>query len=224
MLLPKWVQRLAPFAAGAALLLLITALISIFHPLPSGGSRSDLVGQDLGGQRAPAFQLVNARGEAVSLANLRGKAVALTFVYTSCPDICPLTAAKLEEAYSQLGGEADKVAIVAITVDPETDTPPRMEQYTQEMGLEGKWQFLTSTRTILTPVWSAYSVAPLTPQAAALLVADGPSTAQSNATFALAHTLAVYLIDPSGRERRLLDADFSASDAASDLRALASGA
>lgn len=62
--------------------------------------------------------------------------------------------------HRDLGPETSKVAFVAITVDPETDTARRIAQYSQVMGMAGKWEFLTGSRAALTPFWSAYHVAP----------------------------------------------------------------
>ena len=39
---------------------------------------------------APPFQLRDQFGQAVSLSDYLGKPVVLTFLYTSCPDICPI--------------------------------------------------------------------------------------------------------------------------------------
>jgi len=216
----RWIVRLAPLLSGVLLLLAGTLLISRLTGQANPMDGSALVGTDLGGRSAPSFRLADARGDIVSLASLRGRAVALTFIYTSCPDLCPVTAEKLRYVYDQLGSDADKVAMVGITVDPETDTPPRMEEYTQEMQLAGKWEFLTSSRALLSPVWSAYAVAPLSSSQAGLLVAQGSGVAGSDAGFDQAHTLAVYVIDPQGREQRLLSPDFAPSDLTHDLEAL----
>jgi protein SCO1 len=211
------IAHLAPLAFGALLLVAVSVALSQSGLFARSGSSSALSGTDLRGRPAPNFALADAHGDPVSLADLRGKAVALTFIYTSCPDLCPLTVAKLRQAYEQLGPMTSKVAFVAITVDPETDTPPRMEQYTQEMQMSGKWEFLTGTRAELTPIWSEYAVAPLQPQQAKLLLTDGDSATKSDPSFAAAHTLSVYLIDPNGHEQRLLDPDFTSQEVAHDL-------
>src|SRR5262249_14671779 len=57
--------------------------------------RSGLKGYDLGGVPAPGFSLRDQNGAAVSLGALAGGPVVLTFLYTHCPDECPLTAEKL---------------------------------------------------------------------------------------------------------------------------------
>ncbi len=73
----------------------------------------------MGGSPAPGFALTDQHGEQVTLADQRGKVTALTFLYTHCPDVCPLTAAQLRLVDEQLGADADHVALLAISVDPE---------------------------------------------------------------------------------------------------------
>lgn len=58
----------------------------------------------------------------------------LTFLYTSCPDICPLITSKLRESYQLINGVASRVAFLAVTVDPERDTVQQVYEYSQKMG------------------------------------------------------------------------------------------
>jgi protein SCO1/2 len=222
MKLPESYRRFAPLAAGAVLLLVGTVISALVWPRWLGSP--PIVGTSLHDHPAPDFRLVNAQNRPVSLASLRGKTVALTFLYTDCPDLCPLTTQKFQQVYNQLGADRSKVALVAITVDPETDTPQRIAQYSQAMGMQGKWQFLTGTRAELTPIWRAYGVAPLSPDQASLLLQQGPSAAQNNPAFQVAHSLVVYVIDPLGRERVLLDPDFTVPQLLDDVRAVTAGA
>ena len=67
---------------------------------------------------APEFTLLDQFGEETSLREERGKVVALTFLYTNCPDICPLTAHSLGKAHEALGEDAARISIIAISVDP----------------------------------------------------------------------------------------------------------
>ena len=60
----------------------------------------------------------------MTLAELRGKVVAVTFIYTGCPDICPLLTEKMALVQDELGPNlGSKTVFVSITLDPEHDTP-----------------------------------------------------------------------------------------------------
>lgn len=58
-----------------------------------------------------------------------GKHLVLTFGYTNCPDVCPMTMSRLARAMELLGDDAERVQVVMITVDPERDTPERVAAY-----------------------------------------------------------------------------------------------
>lgn len=98
--------RLAPVVIALSLL-----LASCSQPV-------QLKGTDLGKDPAPNFQLEDQEGRQVALSDLRGKVVVLTFLYTHCPDVCPLIAEHLKTASSQLGAAMNQVAFVAVSVDP----------------------------------------------------------------------------------------------------------
>ena len=75
-------------------------------------------------QPAPDFTLRNSLGKPVSLSQFRGKAVLLTFIYSHCPDVCPLIVGTLHSALEQLGGQASKAQVVAGR-NPTTRSVPR---------------------------------------------------------------------------------------------------
>ena len=66
----------------------------------------------------------------LDLGDLRGKVVMLFFGYTSCPDICPLSLARIGACLSSLEAEqAQHVRALFITLDPGRDTAERMHRY-----------------------------------------------------------------------------------------------
>ena len=96
---------------------------------------------------APGFTLRSANGKAVRLADLRGKVVVLHFIYTNCPDVCPLHAEKLAEVQTMVNGTPMKelVRFVSITTDPKRDTPRVLHEYGPTHGLDSaNWSFLTT--------------------------------------------------------------------------------
>lgn len=80
-------------------------------------------------------------GERITLAQWQGRLVVVFFGFTHCPDICPLTMARLANIYRELGEPAE-VQVVLITVDPARDTPEVMQRYAEQfhpgfVGLSG---------------------------------------------------------------------------------------
>ena len=146
------------------------------------------IGTDLGGDAAPDFILTNQFGNEVSLAEQRGKLVVLTFLYTHCPDICPLTAARLRQIYEQLGSDAEDVSFLAVSVDPERDTTEAAYAFSERFEMLDRWSYLVGTREELEPAWKAYYIGVL------------PDPNQHDLVM---HIAPIYLIDREGRRQVL---------------------
>jgi protein SCO1 len=111
--------------------------------------------------REPAFDftLRDQDGRPTSLADARGKVVVLTFLYTSCRDLCPAQAADVADAVSRAGGGA---VVYGVSVDPVGDTREHVRYWLDEHGLDGKpVKYLTGTREELAKVWRAYGIVPI---------------------------------------------------------------
>ena len=78
------------------------------------------------------------------------------FGYTNCPDVCPLTLAEYREIKSRLGEKADQVEFVFITVDPDRDTPERMQAYVG--SFDPAFIGLSGNLAEMEKVWSGYWV------------------------------------------------------------------
>jgi protein SCO1 len=109
---------------------------------------------------APPFALTSQDGVPVALADLRGKVVALTFIYTACPDICPMMTQKMVDIQDQLGADfGAKIAFVSISLDPERDTPEVLKDYAQFWGAKPEgWSFLTGSLEAVRDVTRRYGV------------------------------------------------------------------
>ena len=104
------------------------------------------------------FRLRDQNGRVVTLADLRGRPAIVTFLYTTCEDTCPTTAAQIRGALDDLGGA--RVPAVAISVDPGNDTPERARRFLARQHLTGRMRFLLGTRAELAPLWKAYGIQP----------------------------------------------------------------
>ena len=95
---------------------------------------------------APDFTLQMADGRTVKQAELRGQVVVLNFIYTSCPDVCPLHSEKIAEVQGMINETPmkDLVTFVTVTTDPVNDTADVMRGYGRAHGLDPvNWLFLT---------------------------------------------------------------------------------
>ena len=145
-------QRSGPKVRGAILGLMLASL----GVAPAAAhSLKDLEGQllkreryvQIMGKKAPGFTLRDADGNRVRLLDFAGKVVVLNFVYTNCPDVCPLHSEAIASIQEAINPTPMKglVQFVTITTDPKRDTPAVMKTYGPEHGLDpANWVFLTS--------------------------------------------------------------------------------
>jgi len=154
---------------------------------------------------APDFALHDAGGKVVRLSDYRGRVVLLTFLFTHCPDICPLTVGKLRVALDDLGPRAADAHVVAVSVDPSGDTPAAVRRFVRAHHMTGRMTYLLGSRSQLATVWRAYGIA----------VKGLPEGA------GVGHATWVYGIDRAGRQRLLFDQAFTAEQVVHDLPLLA---
>jgi protein SCO1/2 len=134
---------------------------------------------------APQITLHDQNGKLFKLSSLRGKAVYLTFVYSHCPDVCPLMLQALGAAEKKLK-DPSSMQIVAVSVDPKGDTPKAVKSFLAARLLTGKVRWLLGTRAQLRPVWTEYNIL-------AKSVPDTPAIIE--------HVSLIYGIDAKGRIR-----------------------
>jgi protein SCO1/2 len=111
-------------------------------------------------EQAYDFKLRDQHGKVISLASNRGKVVVLTFLYTSCRDLCPAQAAEIVDAVQRVGAKG--VVVYGVSVDPVGDTPEHVHEWLEHHGLEeAPVEYLSGTKAELEPVWRAYGIAPV---------------------------------------------------------------
>ncbi len=118
-----------PFPSLLALsLALVFSLVSgaaAAETVPAANQEEDVQASSINGR----FLLMNHFGEAVTDQDYRGKFQLITFGYTFCPDICPTTLVNMAQALKLLGGSAERIQPLFISVDPERDTPKVLREY-----------------------------------------------------------------------------------------------
>lgn len=198
-----WVAATVMTLIGVVLLAVGLASAGIIHIGPPPTLRGTIMETPY---PAPDFHLTDQNNNPVAISDYRGKVVVLTFLYTHCPDTCPLITAKLHQTVLDLGSDSGRVGILAVSVDPARDTLADVRSYSEQKDMLTRWHYLIGTANQLSPVWRSYGVAAVT---------DGSIVQHSTPT---------YVIDPSGQVREIMESDFATTDLVHDIRALLSGA
>lgn len=132
------------------------------------------------------FTLTSFTGP-ISLSDFKEKLVFIYFGYTFCPDICPTNLANLANAYQQLESEVqEQVQILLVSVDPERDTPERLQKYSSyfHAGIIG----LTGDKQRLDEIAKRYGV----------IYAIRKDTDEDQ-YYSVDHSAFTYVVDQSGK-------------------------
>jgi protein SCO1 len=94
----------------------------------------------------PNLPVIDQNGRTLNFYDdvIKGKIVVISFIYTSCQDLCPLTTAKMAQLEDKLDGAVGRdLFFVSMSVDPENDTPERMKAFADAFDAGPGWLFLT---------------------------------------------------------------------------------
>lgn len=153
------------------------------------------------------FHLTDFRGKQVGLADFKGKVVVVFFGYTHCPDVCPTTLSDLSMVLKQMGGDANQVQVIFITVDPARDTPKVLSEYVPAfnptfLGLYGTEAQTAATAKEFRVFYQKHYTSP------------------SKTDYTMDHSAGSYVFDKSGRLRLYLNYGEDPKAIAHDLELL----
>ena len=131
----------------------------------------------------------------------------VTFLYTHCPDVCPVIAGNLNTALKSPVARRAGLRVLAVSVDPKGDTAAAVRRYVRERRLLPTFHYLIGTPR---------SARALSGRAFRIAVLAGP---QATVT----HSTVQFLIDPQGRERLTYGSDVTAAEVIHDLKRLKRG-
>ena len=156
----------------------------------------------------PPLKLRNYLGQPVDIDQYRGKPVLITFVYTHCPDVCPLMISNLHVAQNLMGKDGpQKAQVIAVSVDARGDTPKTVKAFLKAHEMTGRMQYLIGSQQELARVWKAWGV--------------GSERDAKNPDF-VEHSGLVYGITASGKRAVLYSASFKPAAIVHDVPLLAS--
>lgn len=103
----------------------------------------------------PPVVLTDHRGHRLALGEPLDRPAALTFIYTDCHASCPVLVATLRSTEALVG---DGALFLAVTLDPERDTPAALQAYAERWGLGDRWRLLTGRVEAIDTLRAAYRV------------------------------------------------------------------
>jgi len=128
--------------------------ILIFSTLISCNSGPEVI-DDLSKK---SFEVVNQNGEEITFPDdYTGKYVIMGFIYTNCPDICPLVTQNMIKVQKELGNP-DDVQFLGVTFDPKRDTPQVLKEYKNVFDLGRNFDFLTADSSTVSELMDSVRV------------------------------------------------------------------
>jgi len=124
------------------LLILVAAVVPAVVAPTLMCRRADPELQDLGA--VGAFALTDERGEPFSNAALEGHATIVSFLFTRCDTICPITTMKMARLQEKTFDAGARIKLASFSVDPAYDTPDRLAEYARRYQADpARWRFVT---------------------------------------------------------------------------------
>jgi protein SCO1/2 len=131
-----------------------------------------------------SFRFASSNGGYVDSKELKGKPYGLFFGFAHCPDICPTTLSEVSKTLSELGPAAKDFRMFFVTVDPERDTAPMLEQYMA--NFDPRIEALVPTFDELAQISKTFD-------------ATYKKIPTSDGDYTMGHTITVYLMDREGK-------------------------
>ena len=128
--------------------------------------------------------------------DLKGKNVIISYLFTNCPDICPLTTHNIILIKEQLDKEGiTDVEYVEISFDPERDSPSLLKNHAKERGIKSNsWHFLTGNKKVIFDLLDELNVR--------AMPGDTTITSKGDTIYYFIHSDRISLIDKQGRLRK----------------------
>ena len=179
-------------------------------------------------RKAQDFALTDQFGVSRSLhGDYAGEVVVLTFLYTECPDVCPIVANHLRDVSAALEEEGTVAQIVVVSVDPEGDTVDSVLEYSNRWKMTERWTYLVGAEVELKEVWRAYYIDPYvhgpgraveTPVVPSVDRPSGGVSALVEQSGRVIHSAPIYIIDGEGLMRSAFTLPLEWQDVVHDVK------
>ncbi len=158
------------------------------------------------------YALPDLNGQPRSPADFTGKITAVFFGFMYCPDACPTHLTKMGEVRKALGRHGDRLQLVFITVDPERDTPEKLQQYLRSfdpamVGLRGTPEQVQAVAKDFRVFYKKV---------------DTKDSAKDPMAYTIDHTTFTYVYDLQGKLRLVIPHDLAIEQIAADFQHLLS--
>jgi protein SCO1/2 len=163
------------------------------------------------------YQLLNQDSSIVNFPELiKGKVAVVGYIFTNCPDICPLTTNNMRLIREEIAKDnIDNVEFVSISFDPEIDRPSVLKKFSELHGVNFEnWEFLTGEKNVITNLMKDVGVV--------AVIGDSTTFDDGSKSYYYVHTDRIQLFDEEGLVRKnYLGSKVNVKEVAEDVKRLA---
>jgi protein SCO1/2 len=144
-----------------------------------------------------SYNLINQEGEAVVFPDIiKGQLTVMGFIFTHCPDICPMTTHNMYLTEKELKKDGiEDVKFVALSFDPDRDSPEVLKKFAEVRELDfNSWTLLTGEKSTVNELLKRFDVK--------AIKTDESVDEEGNSEYSMMHTDRISLIDENGRLRK----------------------
>ena len=169
------------------------------------------------------FSLIKPDGNLTNLSDYEGQVLIVSFIYSRCPDVCPIVSSNLRWLSQELADDYEtNFSIISVTVDPWWDTQNVLGEYAEQRNLS--WPHLTGDLESLEPIWESFHVGLQTYTNVSNETNEGDSNNTSgrhHPDYLVDHSTATIIIDKEHKQRvRWNDLDWEPTLFAEDVQQL----
>ena len=166
------------------------------------------------------FSLTKPDGNSSNLSDYDGQVLVVSFIYSRCPDVCPIVSSNLRWIAQELSDDYEtNFSIISVTVDPWWDTQNVLGEYATLRNLS--WPHLTGEVSVLEPIWESFHVG-LQTYANTTYEGDSNETSgRHHPDYLVDHSTATIILDKEHKQRvRWNDLDWEPTLFAEDVQQL----
>ncbi|HEX6095411.1 MAG TPA: SCO family protein [Thermoanaerobaculia bacterium] len=110
----------------------------------------------------PDVEVLTHEGKSVRFYSdlVKDRVVAVNFVFTNCSTICPTSGA----LFAALQKQNDRVHFISVSIDPEYDTPKRLDAWSRKFRTAPGWTLVTGKPAAIAQITKAFGAASTRPQ------------------------------------------------------------
>ena len=176
---------------------------------------TELNGTPLKSHQYNAFEFIDHTGNKMPELSNNGTGALVSFLFTHCTDVCPITVHKMKKAL--LESDHPEIPIIIFSVDPERDDPIAIQKFIEKWDLSENWSFIGGKQEKLERVWKEFFVSPIISQPSDTKDSLANKFAEK---YNIIHTAPVFVLDQKGIARVVHSRIEKPEDLAQDINTI----